>query len=175
MFKTGKMIRFKVNGISCTVEADADESLAVILREKLGLTGTKISCEKGECGVCTVLLDGKAVDSCLILAPDVDGCEVLTIEGLEKDGGLDPIQEAFIREGAVQCGFCTPGMIMSTKGLLLENPDPGEHDIKKALEGNLCRCTGYYSIIRAVRTAAEKMREQKNDHPECDVRGSVDV
>lgn len=164
MSGTVKTIRFKVNERDYTVAVEAQQSLAVVLRDKLGLTGTKISCERGECGACTVLLNGKAVDSCLVLAPDVHGCEVITIEGLGKDGGLDPIQEAFIQEGAVQCGYCTPGMIMSAKGLLLENPDPCEYEIKKALAGNLCRCTGYYSIIRAVKAASVKIREeQKGD------------
>ncbi len=163
MLEYEKNIRFKVNNREYAVAVSADESLAFVLREKLGLTGTKITCEKGECGACTVLLDGRAVDSCLVLAPDIDGCEVLTIEGLADDKGLDALQEAFIEEGAVQCGFCTPGMIMSAKGLLLENPDPSEGQIKKALEGNLCRCTGYYSIVRAVRSAAKTIREQASE------------
>jgi aerobic-type carbon monoxide dehydrogenase small subunit (CoxS/CutS family) len=151
-----------VNGKPYTLQVKANETLAVLLREKLGLMGTKVGCEQGECGACTVLMDGKAVNSCLVLAPEVDGCEITTIEGLAKDGMLDPVQKAFIKEGAVQCGYCIPGMIMSTKGLLLENSEPDEDEIKHALSGNFCRCTGYYSIIRAVKTAAKMIRDQKD-------------
>ena len=120
--------------------------------------GTKVSCEQGECGACTVIVDGKAVNSCIVLAPEVDGCEVLTIEGLARHGELDPIQTAFIEEGAVQCGYCTAGMIMSAKALLTENPDPTDLEIREALAGNLCRCTGYQRIVQAVSSAAKKLQ-----------------
>jgi len=129
-------------------------TLASVIREQLGLLGTKVSCGEGECGACTVILDGKAVNSCMVLAPEVDGCSVLTIEGLAKNGELHPIQTAFIEEGAVQCGFCTPGMVMSSKALLDENPEPSEDQIREALAGNLCRCTGYHRIINAVNAVA---------------------
>ena len=156
-------ISFVLNGEQMDIETEANISLATLLREQLNLTGTKISCEEGECGACTVILDGKAVNSCLVLAPEIDGRSVTTIEGLSKNGELHPIQTAFVDEGAVQCGFCTPGMVMSTKALLDENPNPSEADIKEALEGNICRCTGYVRIIKAVQTAAETLnagREQ---------------
>lgn len=117
--------------------------------------GTKYGCGEGECGACTVLLNGKAVNSCLVLAVEADGCEVLTIEGLSKDGKLHPIQQAFIDEGAAQCGFCTPGMILAAKALLDENPNPSDEEIKQGLAGNFCRCTGYVSIFRAVKKAVE--------------------
>ena len=150
------MISFILNGKKTETEAAAHKSLAEVLRGELGLTGTKISCNEGECGACTVILDGKAVNSCLILIPEVNGRSVTTIEGLAgKDGELHPIQRAFIEQGAVQCGFCTPGMVMSVKALLDENPHPTDAEIKKALAGNLCRCTGYVSIIKAVKAAEE--------------------
>lgn len=149
--------RLKVNGQEYQIEAAADITLLELLRENLGLTGTKEGCGKGECGACTVLLDGQAVNSCLIPAAKAEGREVITIEGLASDGKLHPIQEAFISEGAVQCGFCTPGMIMSAKALLDSNPHPGREEIKMALSGNLCRCTGYTRIITAVEKAAAIM------------------
>jgi len=125
----------------------------------LKLMGTKKSCGMGECGSCTVLLDGKAVYSCLTLAVRVDRKEVLTIEGMAREGQLHPLQKAFVEEGAVQCGFCTPGMILSGKALLDENPNPSEEEITRAMSGNLCRCTGYHGIIRAIRAASEEMKE----------------
>ncbi|AKX97415.1 (2Fe-2S)-binding protein [Neomoorella thermoacetica] len=150
--------KLKVNGREYQVEAPADITLLELLREYLGLTGTKEGCGKGECGACTVLLDGQAVNSCLIPAAKAEGAEVLTIEGLASpDGKLHPLQEAFITEGAVQCGFCTPGMILSAKALLDSNPRPGREEIKMALSGNLCRCTGYAKIIAAVEKAAAVM------------------
>ena len=127
-----------------------------LLRDTLNLTGTKEACGQGECGACTVLLDNEAVNSCLVLAEQVDGKSVTTIEGLAKDGVLDPLQQAFVDCGAIQCGFCTPGMIMSAKGLLLKNPNPTEEEIKEAVEGNICRCTGYVKIIEAVKRAGGK-------------------
>jgi len=144
-----------VNGRRYTAEVHPTETLVYLLRKKLGLTGTKESCGQGECGVCTVLLDGKAVNACLVLAVSIDGREVTTIEGLAKEGSLDPIQQAFIDHDASQCGFCTPGMIMSAKGLLQENDHPQLEDIQTALAGNLCRCTGYKQIIKAVKAAVD--------------------
>jgi len=153
-------IKFTVNGESVEAEVDGSVRLLDLLRDKLFLTGAKEGCGEGECGACTVLLDGHAVNSCLVLAPQVDGKEVLTVEGLSRDGELHPIQRAFVEKGAVQCGFCTPGFIMSTYALLKDNPDPSDEEIMTALEGNLCRCTGYAKILEAVRYAAELMREE---------------
>lgn len=160
-----KKIKLTVNGVLHELDVEVDTTLANILREKLGLTGTKTSCEVGECGACTVLLDDKAVNSCIVLAAELDGCKVTTIEGIGKDGKLDPVQKAFIEVGAVQCGYCTPGMVMSTKGLLNENPSPDEEEIKHALAGNFCRCTGYNRIVKAVTKAADMI---KNDEAEAE-------
>jgi carbon-monoxide dehydrogenase small subunit len=140
-------VRLTVNGRSVQVDAAPDETLLTLLREDLGLTGTKDGCGEGECGACTVLLDGEAVNACLVLAAQVDGHEVLTIEGLAAGGELHPIQRAFIEAGAVQCGFCTPGAIMSAVALLARYPDPDEREIRQALSGNLCRCTGYAKMV----------------------------
>ena len=130
-----------------------------MLREKLGLLGTKIGCGEGECGACTVLMNGKTVTSCLVLAVQAEGADIVTIEGLEKtDGTLHPVQEAFVEAGAVQCGYCTPGMVMSTIALLEKHPDPSEDQIREGLTGNLCRCTGYQKIFEAVQIASKKMR-----------------
>ncbi|GAB6153814.1 (2Fe-2S)-binding protein [Desulfosporosinus burensis] len=129
-------------------------TLLDVLREDLNLTGTKKGCDEGDCGVCTVLVDGEPINSCLFLAVKAEGHEVTTIEGLEQDGVLHPIQKAFVEEGAVQCGFCTPGMVMSTKALLDVNTTPNEEEIRTALSGNLCRCTGYVRIVKAVQTAS---------------------
>lgn len=130
--------------------------MADVLRNELGLTGTKIGCNTGSCGSCTVMMDGQAVLSCILPVEAAAGKEIVTIEGLASDGQLDPVQEAFVEEGAIQCGFCTPGMVMSAKALLLENPQPAEEEIRTAIAGNLCRCTGYAKIIKAVQSAAEK-------------------
>jgi carbon-monoxide dehydrogenase small subunit len=130
-----------------------------VIRYKLELTGTKKGCDTGQCGSCTVLLDGKPVNSCLILAMEARGREILTVEGLAKNGQLHPLQEAFIQEGAVQCGYCTPGMLLSAKALLDENPTPTEEEVKEGIAGNLCRCTGYVKIVTAILAGAEKMRE----------------
>jgi carbon-monoxide dehydrogenase small subunit len=151
-------ITFTLNGAATSIDVSCTHTLAKVLREQLGLIGTKVSCEQGECGACTVIVDGKAVNSCIVLAPEVDSCEVLTIEGLAQHGELDPIQAAFIEEGAVQCGYCTSGMIMSAKALLMENHDPTELEIREALAGNLCRCTGYQRIVQAVSSAATKLQ-----------------
>jgi len=154
-------IRFTVNGRKVDREVTADSRLLDLLRDDLHLTGTKEGCGEGECGACTVLIDGKAVNSCLVLAPQADGKDILTVEGLAKGDKLHPIQRAFVEKGAVQCGFCTPGFIMSTYALLKESPNPSNEEILTALEGNLCRCTGYTKIIEAVHYAAELMREEE--------------
>ena len=157
---TKKTIKLKVNGKEHTLEVGANETLVEVLREKLGLTGTKIGCNRGECGACTVLIDGETTLSCLTLAIECEGREVLTIEGLEnsKTGDLDPIQEAFIENFGIQCGFCTPGMVMSAKALLEKNPNPSEEEVKEGIQGNLCRCTGYTQIVESILVAAEKVR-----------------
>ncbi len=152
-------ITFTLNDETLTMDVKEDIRLLDFLRDELGLTGTKEGCGEGECGACTVIVDGKAVNSCLVLLPEIDGSEITTIEGLSKNGELDPIQKAFIDEGAVQCGFCTPGMIMSTKGLLDRKVNPSDEEIMEAIEGNLCRCTGYYKILQAIRTAADNIRK----------------
>lgn len=149
-------LEFTVNDKKRVLEVAADKRLIDILREDLGLMGTKEGCGEGECGACTILLDGKAIHSCLLVAAQLSGREVITIEGLEKNGKLDPLQSAFVEEVAVQCGYCTPGMILSAKALLLENPVPTEADIRRALAGNICRCSGYTQILRAVQRAAEE-------------------
>lgn len=151
-------IEFTLNGAKTKVAVPANMTLVHLLREELGLTGTKIGCDKGECGACAVLIDGKSMNSCLVLAAQVDGKEVTTIEGLENEGKLHPIQEAFIEEGAIQCGYCTPGMVISAKALLDRNPDPTDDEIKTGISGNLCRCTGYTKIVNAVRSAAQKLK-----------------
>jgi carbon-monoxide dehydrogenase small subunit len=149
-----KEISFKVNGVPYVMEVKSSRTLLELLRNELGLSGTKEGCGTGECGACTVLLDGKPVNSCLMLAIDAEGREVTTVEGLEKEGKLHPLQEAFVEEGAVQCGFCTAGMLMAAKGLLEENPHPTEEQIRRGISGNLCRCTGYVRIVKAIQRAA---------------------
>lgn len=139
-----------VNGKRIERETDPTKRLLDFLREDLGLTGVKEGCSEGECGACTVILDGKAVTSCTVYAGQVADREIITIEGLEQNGELDALQKSFIENGAIQCGFCTPGMILSCKALLMENPHPTREEIKRAIEGNLCRCTGYEKIIKAV-------------------------
>jgi carbon-monoxide dehydrogenase small subunit len=147
-------IQLDVNGKSYSISVFPQETLLEVLRENLGLIGTKEGCSEGECGVCTVLLDGLPVRSCLLLAVDVRGGKITTIEGLSEKGALHPIQKAFIEHGAIQCGFCTPGMILSAKALLDGNPFPSEEEIRIGLSGNLCRCTGYIKIFKAVQGAA---------------------
>lgn len=153
-----KVIRFTLNGEPVDVGVRAEETLVQTLRERLGLTGTKQGCDLGDCGSCTVLFDGEPVLSCLMLAADAEGHSVVTIEGLNNGEQLHPVQQAFHEEGAVQCGFCTPGMVLTTTALLDANPDPTEAEIRQALSGNLCRCTGYTKIVRAVKRAAEGNR-----------------
>lgn len=150
-------ISFTLNSKTVNIEVDAKEILVDTLRERLGLTGTKKSCGTGDCGACTVLLNGRAVRSCTLLTATVDGKEVLTIEGLGNEENVHPIQQAFVDEGAIQCGYCTPGMILATKALLDRIPKPTTEEIKEALSGNLCRCTGYEKIIRAVETSARRL------------------
>lgn len=154
-------IKFKLNQKYFELEIEPTIRLLDLLREKFNLTGTKEGCGIGECGACTVIVDGKAVNSCLMLAYQIDGCEILTIEGIETDGKLHPLQENFLKSGAIQCGFCTPGMIMSAYALLLENPIPTEEEIKDAIAGNLCRCTGYKQIIEAVEKSAKEVVRYK--------------
>jgi carbon-monoxide dehydrogenase small subunit len=143
-----------VNGMIHEVEARPTARLLDVLRDQLGLTGTKEGCAEGECGACTVIVDGKAVNSCMMLAVQARSKEILTVEGLAEDGELDVLQQKFVEYGAVQCGFCTPGMLMSAKALLMSNPVPSEQDIRTALAGNLCRCTGYSAIVSAVKAAS---------------------
>jgi carbon-monoxide dehydrogenase small subunit len=149
----------RVNGKTRRVRAPADAFLLDVLRDDLALTGAKFGCGMGECGACTVLLDGAAVFSCLTLAVEAQGHEITTIEGLAKDGALDPVQQAFAENGGVQCGFCTPGMVLAARALLNEQPDPSEEDVRRALSGNLCRCTGYGKIVEAVLAAAKSETE----------------
>ncbi len=149
-------ISFKLNGKNIVVETAPNKRLLDMLREDLDCTSVKEGCGEGECGACTILINNEAVTSCTVLAPQVEGCEVLTVEGLGKDDELDKLQETFIQSGAVQCGFCTPGMILSAKALLIKNPNPTIDEIKTSIEGNLCRCTGYKKIIDAVANAVEK-------------------
>ncbi len=150
-------INFKLNGEEMSIEVEPSWTLLYLLREVLGLKGTKEGCGMGECGACTVQINGKAVASCIYPVMEVDGKEVWTIEGLAQSSGtLHPLQKAFIERGAIQCGFCTPGMIMSAKALLEENPSPTEEEIKEAIAGNICRCTGYVQIIEAIKHAAEE-------------------
>ena len=151
-------IEVRVNGVSRTDEVQPRLLLVHYLRDVLGLTGTHIGCETSLCGACTVMVDGAAVKSCTLLAVQADGCEVETIESLATDDGLHPIQEAFWDCHGLQCGFCTPGMIMATRQLLQENPSPSEEEIRHGLEGNICRCTGYQNIVLAVEDAASAMR-----------------
>src|SRR5512139_3278200 len=152
-------IKFTLNGKLIEVEVTAHWTLLKLLREKIGLTGTKEGCGIGECGTCTVLLDGMPVNSCLVMAPKVEGRKVETVEGLGTRDSLHPLQQAFIDHGAVQCGFCTPGILMSSKALLDRNPRPTREEIKDAIAGHLCRCTGYHQIIEAVEEAGKSLKE----------------
>ena len=148
-------ITLTVNGVREEAEVPSNMTLLTLLREQLGLTGTKDGCSAGECGACTVMMNDEPVNSCMVLAVEVDGAEIVTVEGLAHDGQLDPLQEAMIDLGATQCGFCTPGILISARALLDRNPSPTEGEIRSALRGNLCRCTGYVRIVRAVEEAAQ--------------------
>ncbi|MCF6459679.1 (2Fe-2S)-binding protein [Clostridium sp. Cult3] len=156
-----KEIQLKVNGKDYSLNIDENTRLIDLLRDELGLLGTKEGCGEGECGACTVIMDGETVTSCLVMAFQAHGSEILTIEGLEEDGKPHPIQQAFIDAGAVQCGFCTPGMILSAKALLDKNPNPTREEIREGISGNLCRCTGYNKIVDAVELAIKYIEEGK--------------
>ena len=150
-----------VNGIHYQLNIEPQRTLVEVLRETLGLTGTKKSCSEGECGACTVLMDGKPVTSCLVLAVEAQGKEITTIEGLSDGEKLHPIQEAFLKHGAIQCGFCTPGMVIAAKALLDENPKPTAAEVRKGISGNLCRCTGYQQIVDAILDASKIMAKER--------------
>ncbi len=153
-------LKMTVNNKIVETEIEPYARLLDVLRDKFGFTGVKEGCGIGECGACTIIMNGKKVNSCLILAAQAQGSEILTIEGIENpDGSMHPVQEAFLEKGAVQCGFCTPGMVISSYQLLNENPDPSDNEIKEAISGNLCRCTGYKQIINAVHMAADNMKK----------------
>jgi len=162
------MIELTINGKKRKTETTTSTRLLDLLRDDLHLTGTKEGCGKGECGACTVIMNGKLVASCLILAPQADGAAITTIEGIGENECLDPVQEAFIETGAVQCGFCTPGMILAAKKLLEENPHPDEEEIKRGISGNLCRCTGYQKIFDAVRLTADRLSNRDKVRSEKD-------
>ncbi len=154
-----KKIEFQLNGKKTTLEVPSHRLLLDLLRDEIGLTGTKEGCGTGDCGACTVLFNGKPVNSCLVLSGEIDGAELVTIEGLKSGPELHPVQKAFIEDGGVQCGYCTSGMLMMVKSLLDENLSPTEEEIRFALSGNLCRCTGYAKIVLAVKDAAKELRE----------------
>lgn len=158
-------ISVTVNGSKREADVDSRTLLVHFIRETLGLTGTHIGCDTSNCGACTVILDGKAVKSCTILAVQAEGKEMLTVEGLAKDGKLHPVQEGFWEKHGLQCGFCTPGMLMTSYWLLQKNPNPTEEEIRRGISGNLCRCTGYVKIVEAVQYAAQKMREPEAQVP----------
>ncbi len=152
-------ISVTVNGKTHTATVESRDLLVHFLRENLSLTGTHIGCDTSSCGACTIHVDGKAVKSCTMLAVQADGCEITTVEGLASNGELHPIQAGFKEEHGLQCGFCTPGMMMTATDLLKSNPNPSEHEIREALEGNFCRCTGYHNIVRSIQHAAKTMQE----------------
>ena len=154
-------ISLNVNGEDCPVQVKPHWSLAYVLREKIGLTGTKTGCEMGTCGSCTVLVDGKPIFSCLRMAADAQGCEIQTIEGVESNGVLHPLQQAFIEDHGMQCGFCTPGMIVAAKALLDKNPDPSEREVREAIGGHLCRCGTYVRIVKSILHGAQIARNSK--------------
>jgi len=153
-------IQIEVNGKIAVLEVQPDELLVDVLRKNLGLMGTKVGCRAGECGACSVILNGQVVPSCLIPAMKADGGKITTVEGLEEDGKLHPLQRAFVEKGAIQCGFCTPGMLLSAKNLLEQNPHPTLEEIKTAISGVLCRCTGYQKILHAIQETSETMKDR---------------
>jgi carbon-monoxide dehydrogenase small subunit len=155
------IIKVNINGEQVEAAVAPNTTLLAFLRDELGLTGAKRGCDLGDCGACTVIMDGKPVNSCLVLALQANGRDVTTIEGLAQNGRLHPIQRSFVDRGAIQCGFCTPGMILSAKALLDENPKPTETEIRTAISGNLCRCTGYQKIVQAIQEAAKKMQSEE--------------
>jgi aerobic carbon-monoxide dehydrogenase small subunit len=154
-----KILHLMVNGVAHEVAAEPHRTLVEVIREDLRLAGTKIGCGEGDCGACTVLLDGKAVNSCLVLAAQADGRQITTIEGLAGSRDLHPIQQAFVDHGAIQCGFCTPGMILTAKALLDQKPSPSESEVRAGITGNLCRCTGYQKIVEAILDAAGRIQK----------------
>lgn len=156
-----KVMKLTINGESVEAAVEPNKTLLHFLREDLGLTGAKQGCGLGDCGACTVIMDGKAVNSCLVLAIQAQGKDILTIEGLAVDGRLHPIQQAFVDKGAIQCGFCSPGMILSAKAFLDTNPKPTELEIRTAISGNLCRCTGYQKIVEAIESASERLKSEE--------------
>lgn len=170
-----KKIILSVNGERQQVEVNVNRTLLEVLRNDLGMTGTKEGCGAGDCGACTVVLDGNPVNSCLVLAVEADGRKVTTVEGLAHGDELHTLQAAFIEEGAVQCGFCTAGMLLTAKGLLDENPNPSETEVRKALVGNLCRCTGYVRIVRAIQKAANVMEQARSRSGTGPQRRAVDA
>jgi len=145
-----KKISLTVNNRTYELSVEPNQTLVEVLRQHLGLTGTKVGCNQGDCGACAIIMDGRPVNSCLVLAVQADGSNLTTIEGVETDGGLHPLQEAFVEKGAIQCGFCTPGMILTAKSLLEANPQADEAEIREAISGNLCRCSGYQKIVEAI-------------------------
>jgi carbon-monoxide dehydrogenase small subunit len=151
-------VRLRVNGSERSAEVKANVTLLELLRDHFGLMGTKVGCETGDCGACTVLLEGEPVNSCLMLAVEADGGSITTIEGLEREGRLDAVQKAFLRHGAVQCGYCSPGMILAGRALLDRNPNPTVEEVREAISGNLCRCTGYVKIVEAIMAAAAEAK-----------------
>jgi len=155
---TQHLVKTNVNGKDVSITVDSNERLIDMLRDRMKLTGTKEGCGKGDCGSCVVIVDGKTVNACLMLAAQAQGKKIITIEGLGSPEELHPIQESFIEKGAVQCGFCTPGMIITAKNFLDQNPNPTREEIREAISGNLCRCTGYVKIVDAIQMAAKKMR-----------------
>ena len=161
------LVRMTVNGRPCELAVETRAVLAEVLREELRLTGTHIGCGTGSCGACTVMLDGATVKSCCVLAADVDGADVLTVEGLAS-GELHPLQQAFVEHQGLQCGYCTPGMLLSALALLRENPDPSEGDIRRGIAGNLCRCTGYHQIVESIEAAAAQLRHPASEAPARD-------